>query len=257
VGSNPIGSFSLLFIIISCEENDIMVKPICIIAARGGSKGVPKKNIRIINSKPLIAHTIIKAKKSKIFSHVIVTTEDKKIARIAKQYGAEIPFMRPKKYATDTASLDDVLVHAIKKLFSLNYKFKTVVNLDCTVPFLRIKDIVGTVNQLEKTNCNYVVGVYRQHLNPYYNIVEKNSRGFVKLVKPVKKFYRTRQESPKVYQLNGLLTFNAKTILNRNTSYSDLSKTTIYEIPIETGVMIDTEFEFEIASAMFKKWYKI
>lgn len=234
-----------------------MEKPICIIAARGGSKGVPNKNTRLINSKPLIAHTIIKAKKSKMFSHVIVSTENKKIANISRRYGAEVPFIRPKKYATDTASLDDVLVHAIKKLYDLDYKFETVVNLDCTVPFLRIKDVKGTVSYLEKNDCNYVVGVYRQHLNPYYNIVEKNSKNFIKLVKPVKKFFRTRQESPKVYQLNGLLTFKAKTILNPKTTYSNLSKTIIYEIPIETGVMIDTEFEFEIAKAMFKKWYRI
>ncbi|SVD94197.1 uncharacterized protein METZ01_LOCUS447051, partial [marine metagenome] len=185
------------------------MKPICIIAARGGSKGVPGKNMRIVNSKPLVAHTIHKAIKSKFFSHVIVSTENKKIAAISKKYGAEVPFIRPKKYATDTATAGDVLNHAIKKLYSLGYNFETVVNLDCTVPFLRIKDIKGTVELLKKEKCHFVVGAYRQHLNPYYNIVELNSEGFVKLVKPVKKFFRTRQESPKVYKLNGLLTFNA------------------------------------------------
>ena len=233
------------------------MKPICIIAARGGSKGVPGKNMRIINSKPLIAHTVHKAIKSKFFSHVIVSTENKKIAAISEKYGAEVPFIRPKKYATDTATLNDVLYHAIKKLYSLGYNFETVVNLDCTVPFLRIKDIKGAVKLLKKKKCHFVVGVYRQHLNPYYNIVELNSKGFVKLVKPVKKFFRTRQESPKVYQLNGLLTFNAKTILDKKIQWSNLPKTVIYEIPIESGVMIDTEFEFEIAKSMFKKWYKI
>ena len=232
------------------------MKPICIIAARGGSKGVPGKNIRIINSKPLIAHTIRKAIKSKFFSHVIVSTEDKKIASVSKKYGAEVPFIRPKKYAMDTATAGDVLNHAIKKLYSLGYNFETVVNLDCTVPFLRIKDIKGTVKLLKKKKCDFVVGVYRQHLNPYYNIVELNSKGFVKLVKPVKKSFRTRQESPKVYQLNGLLTFKARTISDKKIQWRS-PKTIIYEIPIESGVMIDTEFEFEIVKSMFKKWYKI
>ena len=73
------------------------MKPICIIAARGGSKGVPGKNIRIVNSNPLIAHTIHKAIKSKFFSHVIVSTEDKKVASVSKKYGAEVPFISPKK----------------------------------------------------------------------------------------------------------------------------------------------------------------
>ena len=73
------------------------MKPICLICARGGSKGVRKKNTRIIHKKPLIAHTIEKAVNSNIFSHVVVSTEDEKIAKISKQYGAEIPFIRPKK----------------------------------------------------------------------------------------------------------------------------------------------------------------
>ena len=78
----------------------------------------------------------------------------------------------------------------------------------------------------------------------------------MKLVKPVKKSVRTRQESPKVYQLNGLLTFKARTISDKKIQWRS-PKTIIYEIPIESGVMIDTEFEFEIVKSMFKKWYKI
>ena len=93
------------------------MKPVCIIPARGGSKGIPKKNIRKIGGKPLIAYTIKKAKKSKIFSHIVVSTEDKEIALIAKRYGAEVPFMRPKYLATDSVTTDDVLVHAVKELF--------------------------------------------------------------------------------------------------------------------------------------------
>ena len=76
------------------------MKPICLIAARRGSKGVPIKNIKMIGGKPLIAHTIKSSLDSKIFSHVIVSTEDDEIAKIAKNYGAEVPFLRPKKLAT-------------------------------------------------------------------------------------------------------------------------------------------------------------
>ena len=90
------------------------MKPICLIAARGGSKGVPYKNIRKLAGKPLIAHTIESALKSKIFSHVVVSTENSQIAKIAKNYGAEVPFMRPKKLAKDQTSMDDVIFHVIK-----------------------------------------------------------------------------------------------------------------------------------------------
>ena len=137
------------------------MKPICLICARGGSRGVTNKNIRIINKKPLIAHTIEKAINSKIFSHVIVSTEDKKIARISKKFGAEIPFIRPKNLATGTIPVGDVFLHAIKKLQTLEYEFDTFVNLDCTVPFLKIEDILGSINLLKKKKCDAVYGVYR------------------------------------------------------------------------------------------------
>ena len=116
------------------------MKPICIIPARGGSKGVPKKNIRKIAGKPLIYYTIKSSLKSKIFSHVYVSTEDKEIARIAKKYGAEVPFLRPKKLASDTTPMDEVLVHFIEKIKD-EIDFDAFVWRDCTVPFIRNQDI--------------------------------------------------------------------------------------------------------------------
>ena len=97
------------------------MKPVCLIAARRGSKGVPIKNIKMIGGKPLIAHTIKSSLDSKIFGHVIVSTEDNEIAKIAKKYGAEVPFLRPKKLATENAPMAKVIDHAINKLFSLGY----------------------------------------------------------------------------------------------------------------------------------------
>jgi len=226
------------------------MKPICFIGARGGSKGVPNKNLRVIGEKPLIAHTIEKALNSKIFSHVIVSTEDNKIASIAKKFGAEVPFRRPKKLATDKASMENVLFHGIKKLYSLGYQFDIVVLLDCTVPFLRIRDIAGTINLMKRKNCDIVCGVYKQHLNPYFNIVELNSKGYLELVKSKGRRPRSRQQAPTVYQLNGLYTFNAKKFLRKGKAI--MSKMVPYEIPLETGLMIDTEFEFKIAKLMFK-----
>ena len=153
------------------------MKPICIIPARGGSKGVPRKNIRRILNKPLIAYTIEKSLKSNIFSHVIVSTEDKEIAKISKKYGAEVPFMRPKNLAKDNTSMADVLIHAVKKLLSLGYSFEIFVNRDCTVPFIRNSDIKSSISLMKKTNCDAVYGVYEQHFNPYFNMIDvKNSK---------------------------------------------------------------------------------
>ena len=227
------------------------IKPLCFIAARGGSKGVPRKNLKEIGGRPLIAHTIRKALKSKIFSYVIVSTEDKQIAKIAMDNGAEVPFMRPKYLATDNATTTDVMLHTIKKLESMGYKFDVVVNLDVTVPFLRMKDVKGAVELLNKKKCDGVFGVYKQHLNPYYNIVEKDSKGFLKLVKPLKKRPTSRQSSPIVYQMNGLHIMKKDSIKKSETWYTP--KILPYEIPIETGLMIDTPFEFQIAKHMFKE----
>jgi len=229
------------------------MKPICLICARGGSRGIPNKNIRIIDKKPLIAHTIEKAINSKIFSHVVVSTEDKKIARISKNLGAEIPFIRPKNLATGTIPVGDVFLHAIKKLQTLEYEFDTFVNLDCTVPFLKIEDILGSINLLKKKKCDVVYGVYRQHLNPYFNIMEKNKNGYLQLSKKLKERPKSRQKAPAVFQLNGLFTFNVKKFLR----YGDpiMPKGLPYEISPESGLMIDTEIEFKIAEVLFKLGY--
>ena len=126
------------------------MKSICFIGARGGSKGVLKKNTRLLNGKPLISYTIESALNSNIFRNVIVSTENEEIAKIAKKYGAEVPFMRPKKLATDKAGMYEVILHGINNLKSLGYNFDILVNRDCTVPFIRNKDIVGTINLLKK-----------------------------------------------------------------------------------------------------------
>ncbi len=231
------------------------MKSICFIGARGGSKGVLKKNVRLLNGKPLISHSIESALDSNIFSNVIVSTEDNEIAKIAKQYGAEVPFMRPKKLATDTAGMYDVIIHGINNLRNLGYKFDILVNRDCTVPFIRNKDIRGSINLLQKKNCDAVYGVYRQHHNPYFNMMEPDSNGFLRYSKSIGKKIKSRQSAPVVYQLNGLFTIYVDKLLKHGKWH--MPKILPYEIPPETGFMIDTEFEFQIAEMIAKGKIKI
>lgn len=226
------------------------MKPLCFIAARGGSKGVPRKNIRMLIDKPLIAHTIQKSLNSKIFSNVIVSTEDSEIAKIAKKYGAEVPFMRPKKLALDTTSMVEVMIHGINKLHSLGYEFDIFVNRDCTVPFIRNADIISSIKLLKKKKCDAVYGVYVQHFNPYFNMLEMGSNGYLKFSKKMKNRPYRRQDSPKVYQLNGLFVYNVKSLLKFKSQYPP--KGLPLEIPSESGLMIDTELEFKTAEMMIK-----
>ena len=227
------------------------MKPICFIAARGGSKGVPRKNIRLLLNKPLIAYTIEKSINSKIFSHVVVSTEDEVIAKIAKKYGADVPFMRPKKLARDNSGMAEVMVHGITKLYSLGYDFDTFVNRDCTVPFIRNSDVISSIKLLRKTKCDAVYGVYVQHFNPYFNMMELKPDGYLKFSKKMKIKPVRRQDAPKVYQLNGLFTYNAKRFLKFKNQYPP--KGIPLEILPDTGLMIDTELEFKTAEMMLKQ----
>ena len=227
------------------------MKTICFIGARGGSKGVRGKNIRKMGNMPLIAHTIKTSLESGFFKHVIVSTENKEIARIATKYGAEVPFIRPKKLATDTAGMVDVMVHGINELKDQGYNFDVLVNRDCTVPFIRNTDVKGAITLLNRKKCNAVYGVYKQHLNPYFNMMELNSKGFLNMIKKLPKRPRSRQEAPVVYQLNGLFSYDKEKFLK--TGNPIMSKAVPYEIPLERGFMIDTEAEFDIAELMFKK----
>ena len=226
------------------------MKPICFIGARAGSKGIRGKNIRKMGDIPLIAHTIKASLESGIFNHVIVSTENKEIAKIAKKFGAEVPFLRPKKLATDTAGMVDVMVHGIDELQEQGYKFDIFVNRDCTVPFIRNVDVKGAITLLNRKKCDAVYGVYKQHFNPYFNMLEVNSNGFLKLSKKMKERPKSRQESPIVYQLNGLFVYDVKKLLKYKTAV--LPKSLPYEISLESGFMIDTELEFKIAEMMLK-----
>jgi len=228
-----------------------MLKPVCFIAARGGSKGVPNKNIKIIHGKPLIAHAIDIALRSKLFSHVIVSTDSKKIKDIAIDNGAKVPFDRPKRLAKDSVGIIQVLIHGIKSLKKLGYEFDVIVTRDCTVPFINSKHMNESIMLLKKKKCDGVYAVYRQHLNPYFNMVEPNKKGFLRISKKTKKEVKSRQKSPLVYQLNGMFTFNVKSLLQYQKLF--MPKIIPYEISQRSGFMIDTKFELDVARILFQK----
>ena len=223
---------------------------ICIIFARGGSKGVPNKNIRILGNKPLIAHSIESAINSKVFQEVIVSTEDEKIAKIAKKFGASVPFMRPKKLATDNIPLEPVLIHVLKKLKQMKLSFDTIAIRDCTVPFIDEKDLRGAMKLFKKSNCNGVFAAIRAHPNPYFGMMEINSKGYLQISKPLKKNITRRQDVPIVYDIDGLFILKIEAFLKTKNIF--LSKTIPYEISKMHGHMIDFPIDFKIAESIHK-----
>jgi len=143
----------------------------------------------------------------------------------------------------------DVIKHGLKSLDSLGYKFDIIINRDCTVPFIRNQDIANSIKLLQKKKCDAVFCVYKQHLNPYFNMMELNQKGFLKFVKCHKKRPERRQDAPTVYQLNGVFVYFVKKFLKYGTFQP---KSIPYVIPPEKGLMIDTEFEFKIAELAIK-----
>jgi CMP-N-acetylneuraminic acid synthetase len=227
------------------------MKSICFIPARGGSKGIPKKNIRLLGDKPLIAHTIESALDSRLFDRVIVSTDDDEISQISKQYGAEIPFMRPKELCTDDSTFDDALFHCIKEIHSQGYDFDIIVSRDCTVPFINKNDMKGAIDLLQKTDCDSVFSVCAVHPNPYFGMFEPNSKGFLEPSKISPNPIKRRQDAPIVYELNGLYVHSVQQLLKTKKMFSD--KILPYEITREHGLMIDYEIQFKIAEIMYEQ----
>lgn len=133
---------------------------LAIILARGGSKSVPRKNIRPLLGKPMIAYTIEEALKSQYITRLVVSTEDEEIAKVAKQYGAEVPFMRPAELATDTAASKACLQHATKFMEELEgKKYDYIIELMVTNPLKTVEDIDGCLKKLIETKAESVIGV--------------------------------------------------------------------------------------------------
>lgn len=131
-----------------------------VILARGGSKGIPKKNIRLLNGIPLIAYTIKEGLKSKYISRLIVSSDDDEIRKVAKDYGAEAPFRRPPELATDTAQSLPCLQHAVKWAEdNEGQKYDYIIELMCTNPFKTVEDVDAVLEKLIQTGADSVIGV--------------------------------------------------------------------------------------------------
>jgi CMP-N,N'-diacetyllegionaminic acid synthase len=224
---------------------------VCVIPARGGSKGLPGKNIKMFCGKPLIAHTIEQAKQSRYIDRVIVSTEAEEIARISLEYGAEVPFIRPIELARDSSSTVDVLLHAINWLeCKEQYAFDILVLLHVTTPLRKVEDIDNSITLMVEENADNVFSVAEAHRNPYFNMVEEGSDGFVRLVK--EGCFSTRQAAPKVYDMNAAIYVWWKNVLKEEKNIF-LKKTKAYVMTKERSTDIDDDLDFRIAEFLWTK----
>lgn len=227
------------------------------IFARGGSKGISNKNIKLFNGKPLIAWSIELAKKIPRIKRVIVSTDSAKIANIANKYGAETPFLRPANLANDHSHEWDSYRHALRYLMSeKKEKPKILLSLPCTSPLRKKIDIEKCIDKIEKnTDTDAVVTITDSHRNPYFNMVKKTSNGNVSLVCKPKKLIKNRQEVQRVYDLTTVAyAIRVKYIFKTKNLFSGKVKS-VY-IPIERSLDIDNIYDFEFAEFLLKKKIK-
>jgi CMP-N-acetylneuraminic acid synthetase len=182
-----------------------------IIPARGGSKGIPLKNLQKVAGKPLIEYTINSAKNSKKISRLIVSTDNEKIARVSKKLGVEVPFLRPKKFATDKSSQLDVIKHALNFLKNKEgYEPDIITILHPTNPLRKTSKIDKSINMLIRSKADIVLGVLKVKTHPFRAFW--NSEGMLKpFKKDFLKFYQRQLYPPLFYPMGDIYTFWYKT----------------------------------------------
>lgn len=226
---------------------------LCTICARGGSKGVKNKNIRLLNGKPLIAHTIEQALASNLFDHIVISTDSDQISEIAKKYGGEVFFKRDEVLSSDTAGKLDVIKDAfIRSEAYYEKEYKYHVDLDATSPLRAVADITESFQQfLTDKSENLITGMPSRR-SPYFNLVEVDVNGKVFLSKKLEKPILRRQDSPKCFDMNAsIYIWTREALLNNKSLFTD--QTSLFIMPEERSIDIDAELDFEFVEFLMRK----
>tara|TARA_Y100000590_G_C15687691_1_gene1002236 strand:+ start:599 stop:1270 length:672 start_codon:yes stop_codon:yes gene_type:complete len=217
---------------------------------RGGSKGIKNKSIALVNNKPLFTYTLNQIKKIKFIDKIVVSTDSKKIYNITSKYGVENWFLRPKNLSKDSSPKIPVIRDAlIRSEKYYDKKFDIIIDLDVTSPLRNIKDIKNSFKKFFSKKAEILFTVTKSKKNPYFNMVEiKNSN--VNLVKKNQIISR-RQDAPSVFDMNAsIYIWKRKTLMKYNTLF--IKKTTIYEMPEERSIDIDTSLDLKLVEYLLR-----
>ena len=228
---------------------------ICIIPARRGSKRIKNKNIRKINNIPMLGTTIQIAKKSKIFKRIIVSTDTEQIAKIAMEYGAEVPFIRPEELSTDIASSVDVVLHAMEYARKSNKEFDYIGLLEPTSPFITSNQLDGAISLLEE-NKEALAVVAVKETRPHKIFIQKESMFLEELSLNLEQLKNIgRQEFEKeITPSGGFYISKWNTFLEKKSFYT--SKTLSFEVDEISGIEIDEPLDWEFAEFIINKQNK-
>ena len=228
-------------------------KVLGLICARGGSKGVPRKNIRALGEKPLIGWSIASARACDLIDRIVISTDDQEIARVAEYYAAEVPFMRPAELARDDSPEWSVWQHTLRKLEALdNFRADYLIVLPPTSPFRSNDDIKKSLELISKGDADIVISVTESARNPYFNMVELDSQNFAHLAKTPEKKVIRRQDVPEVYDMTTVL-YTARTdfVLRANSVFDGKAKAIM--IPQIRALDIDTEIDLKFAEFLISE----
>lgn len=221
---------------------------IAFIFARGGSKGVPRKNVRLVDGKPLIVYSIEAARQSTLVDRVVVSTDDEEIAKVASDFGAEVPFLRPGHLASDDSPEWLSWQHAVQTLGSSS--FDIFLSVPVTSPLRAVEDLDAAVRALDET-ADAVITISAANRSPYFNMVRLDAHGYARTVieSPVGTF--RRQDCPAVFDITTVAYVSRpRFILDHTSLFAGRIKTV--EVPVERALDIDTPFDLEIADFLLR-----
>lgn len=217
-----------------------------VITARGGSKGLPGKNIKDLCGKPLIAYSIDIARAFTDDENICVSTDSAEIKAIVEKYGLKVPFLRPESLATDTASSNDVLVHAVQFYNDLGREYKKICLLQPTSPLRSVDDVKGSLD-LYRDDVDMVVSVMKSHAPAVLCADDEN--GFVQLI--YNKNAEGRQHLKEMYEFNGAVyVINIKSLLEKG--MKNFSNKVKFVMSKEHSVDIDDIYDFKLVESIMK-----
>ena len=226
------------------------MKMLVIIPARGGSKGIPHKNIKPLDGKPLIYYTIDVARQIVSDEDICVSTDDQEIIKCVEDYGLKVPFVRPDELASDTAGTYEVLLHALDFYEKQKKNYDVVLLLQNTSPF-RTANQVKEALMLYRPDIDMVVSVKECPANPYYNVFEEDQQGYLHVSKGDGTIFR-RQEAPKVFEYNGAIyIMNAAKL--KTTHMHKMQKRVKYVMDDYSSFDLDTMWDWQMAEALIKE----
>jgi CMP-N-acetylneuraminic acid synthetase len=232
------------------------MKILSIIPARGGSKGVPGKNIKLLNGKPLLQYTAEIALESKYLTAVILSSDDKQIITVAKSLGIQVPFLRPEELGQDTTPTIDVIIHALQWYENQAVFFDAVCLLQVTSPFRTVEFLNKAIEKFITSGCDSLVSVQKvpHEYNPHWTF-EVNPEGNLKISTGEEKIISRRQELPEAYHRDGSIYIMKTEVLLQQHSLYGKSMSFIESSP-EFYVNIDTLADWEKAERMIKNKQK-